>query len=297
VDSKKKTDIWLDTDIGGDIDDALALALILKSPEVNLLGVTTSFNCAEQKARIARRMTELAGRDDIPVFYGQDRPILSRRELIPPCQYDEATLGSIAVKGNGVEETAHAILAHEGKVTMVCIGSLTDLALMLMLYPATADKLEQILIMGGNFYQNMIESNIIEDPLAADYVFRSGLPLIAVGTDVTDRCQMTREDVETLRQSDDPVCRFVCELMNRWEGYLPVIHDPLAVMYLLKPEVLTMQKEEVVVATEGEVRGFTYNVSLRRHLWGGEAEHPNVLAAIDVRPDEAVRFLMERLCG
>ena len=130
----KKTDIWLDTDIGGDIDDALALALIMKSPELNLIGVTTSFNYAEKKARIARRLLDLGGFQSVPVFAGQDQPILKNRPLVEPCQYDEKSLGYIEVRGNGVEEMAHAILSRSEKTTLVTIGSLTNPALMFMLF-------------------------------------------------------------------------------------------------------------------------------------------------------------------
>ena len=294
----EKISIWLDTDIGGDIDDALALALIMKSPELSLLGVTTSFNHAEKKARIARRLLDVGGFASVPVYAGQDHPILKSRPLTEPCQYDEESLGSIAVQKNGVEEMAHAILASEGKTTLVTIGSLTDAALMLMLYPDTKDRLERIVMMGGNYYSNMVECNIAEDALAADYVFRSGVKIDAVGTDVTDRVVLSWDDVARIKESRDPVCVFLTELMERWGNYRPTLHDPLAVMYMIRPDLLTMQWEEVEVDTnEGAAYGFTYNVSMRRHIWGGEAERPNILAARDVDEDEAVRFFMERIVG
>ena len=294
----KRTDIWLDTDIGGDIDDALALALIVKSPEINLLGVTTCFNYAVLKGRIARRLLDIGGFSSVPVYAGQDHPILGNRPLVMPCQYDEKTLGNIPISSHGVEKAAHTILSRDEKTTLVTIGSLTDAALMLMLYPEIKEKLDKILMMGGNFYSNMVESNIREDALAADYVFRSGVPVVAVGTDVTDRCVLSWDDVEQIKSGTDPICVFITELMERWGNFRPTIHDPLAVMYLLKPELFTMQKEEISVNTaEGESYGFTYNVSMRRHIWGGEAEHPNVLAAKDVDSDAAVRFFMDRLIG
>ena len=296
--SMKKISIWLDTDIGGDIDDALALALIMKSPEFDLIGVTTSFNYAEKKARIARRLMDRGGFSSVPVYAGQDQPILKKRPLIEPCQYDEDSLGSIKVKKNGVEEMAHAILSRDEKTTLLTIGSLTDAALMLMLYPDTKDKLDGIVMMGGNFYSNMVECNIAEDALAADYVFRSGVKISAVGTDVTERGVLSWEDVARIKESRDPVCVFLTELMGRWGNYRPTLHDPLAVMYMIRPDLLTMQWEEVAVDThEGAAYGFTYNVSMRRHIWGGEAEHPNVLASRDVDENAAVRFFMERLLG
>ena len=294
----KKIDIWLDTDIGGDIDDALALALIMKSPEINLLGVTTCFNHAEKKARIARRMLDLGGFAVVPVYAGQDQPILKNRELTEPCQYDEASLGSIKVEKNGVERMAHAILEREGRTTLVTIGSLTDAALMLMLYPETKAKLDKILMMGGNFYNNMVECNIAEDALAAKYVFESGVDLVSVGTDVTDKVVLSWDDVDKIKSNGDPVCVFITELMSRWGNYRPTLHDPLAVMHLLIPDVMKMQKEEIEVVTEaGRAYGLTYNVSLRRHIWGGEAERPNTLAALEVDAERAVRFFMERLLG
>lgn len=292
----EKIGVWLDTDIGGDIDDALALALIMRSQEIELIGVTTSFNYAEKKARIARRLLDVGGFSSVPVYAGQDRPILSSRPLCEPCQYDEATLGHITVEKNGVEKMAHALLERDGKTTLVTIGSLTNAALMLMLYPETKDKIERLVMMGGNYYSNAVECNIAEDALAADYVFRVGLPIVAVGTDVTDRVVLSWDEVEEIKTKNDPVCAFLTELMERWGNYRPTLHDPLAVMYLLKPELLVMQKEEIsVVTSEGAAYGMTYNVSLRRHIWGGEAEHPNVLCARDVDEKAAVRFFMDRV--
>ena len=292
----EKAQVWLDTDIGGDIDDALALALILKSPEIELLGITTSFNYAEKKARIAKKMLMLAGRDDIPVYAGEDRPLGSSRELISPCQYDEDELGDIEVEGDGVRKTAEFILARKEKTILLCIGSLTHAALLLMNHPEIREKLEMILMMGGNYKDNTVESNMHEDPLAAKYVFSSGVKLVAVGTEVTDRCKLTKEETDVLRTSPDPVNRYIDRLMDRWGNYLPTLHDPLAVMYLLKPEVIKMRNEEVKVITEvGPFSGFTYNVSLRRHIWGGEAEHPNVYAAYDVDEKEMVKFFMARI--
>ena len=297
-DIMKKTDVWLDTDIGGDIDDALALALIIKSPEINLIGVTTAFNNAGLKARIARRMLDIGKMPSVPVYAGQDQPILKNRPLEVPCQYDEASLGNIGIKKNGVEEMAHAILTRDEKTTLVTIGPLTNVALMLMIYPDTKEKIDRIVMMGGNYYSNMIECNISEDALAADYVFRSGVNIEAVGTDVTDRVVLSWDDVEKIKSSRDPVCVFITELMSRWGNYRPTLHDPLAVMYILMPELCTMQKEEISVNTaEGASYGFTYNISMRRHIWGGEAEHPNVLAAKNVDAKRAVKFFMERLLG
>lgn len=294
----KKTDIWLDTDIGGDIDDALALALIMKSPEINLIGVTTCFNYAEKKARIARRLLDLGGFFDVPVYAGEDQPIGKTRELTVPCQYDEQSLGSIEVEGGGVDKMAEEILARDEKTTLVTIGSLTDAALMLMRYPETKSKIEKILMMGGNYYSNMVECNIAEDAVAAKYVFESGVDLVSVGTDVTDRVVLSWDDVDLIKSSGDAVCVFLTELMERWGNYRPTLHDPLAVMHLLIPDVMKMQKEEIhVVTEEGPAYGFTYNISMRRHIWGGEAEHPNTLAAADVDAERAVRFFMERLLG
>ena len=294
----KKTRIWLDTDIGGDIDDALALALIMKSPELELAGVTTSFNHAEKKARIARRLLDLGGFNTVPVYAGQDRPLLSRRPLTEPCQYDDSSLGEIAVEKNGVERMAHSFLDSGDRMTLVTIGSLTNAALMLMLYPETADRIKRIVMMGGNYYTNAVECNIAEDALAADYVFSSGIKIAAVGTDVTDRVVLSWEETDSIKNAADPVCGFLAELMERWGNYRPTLHDPLAVMYIIKPELLAMQAEEVKVVTEsGPAHGMTVNLSLRRHNWGGEAEHPNVLAAKDVYEKGAVSFFMERLIG
>ena len=212
-------------------DDAIALLLALASPEVELLGVTTvaGNQTLEKTTTNALRVLELAGRGDVPVAAGADRP-LARELFIADYVHGESGLDgpelpeprAEPVDQHAVDFLAERILGSPRPVTLVPIGPLTNVALLLSRYPQAAGNVERVVIMGGAVAEGNVtpaaEFNIYVDPEAAWRVFHSGLPVTMIGLDVTHRALMMPVHVEPLRASSE-VGRFEAELHDFFVRY------------------------------------------------------------------------------
>src|SRR3954449_3320794 len=186
------TKILLDCDPGH--DDAIALMLALASPEVELLGVTTvagNQTLAKTTAN-ALRVLEFAGRDDVPVAAGADRPLVREPAVAADVHGDSGLDGPDLPPARGTTTGAHAVdflaeLIHAAgrPVTLVPTGPLTNVALLLARHPDAADNLERIVLMGGAIAEGNVtpaaEFNVWADPEAAARLFASGLDVTMVG--------------------------------------------------------------------------------------------------------------------
>src|SRR3954447_16832204 len=216
------TKILLDCDPGH--DDAIALMLALASPEVELLGVTTvaGNQTLDKTTANAIRLLEFAGRSDVPVAAGADRPLM-REQYVASYVHGETGLDgpdlpppqSSALDQHAVDFLADKIRETGGDVTLVPTGPLTNVALMLALHPDA--RPDRIVLMGGAIAEGNVtpaaEFNIWADPEAARRVFESGIDVTMVGLDVTHKALMTSDHAERLRGSGD-VGRFVAELYD-----------------------------------------------------------------------------------
>jgi purine nucleosidase len=304
--------IIIDTDPGQ--DDAVAILLALASPEIELLGVTAiagnvPLHLTQRNARI---VCELAGRPDIPVFAGCDRPIV--RALVTA----EHVHGKTGLDGPQLPDPlmplqdTHAVdfiietLRREpaGTVTLVPIGPLTNIALAFRRAPDIVDRVRQIVLMGGAYFEvgnitPAAEFNIYVDPEAADVVFRSGVPLVVVPLDVTHKALATRARVEAFRQLGTEVGRMVAEWTDFFERFdkekygsdgAP-LHDPCTVAWILKPELFTGRRINVEIETQSTLtRGMTVAD------WWGVADRPaNALFLGDIDADGFFELLTGRL--
>ena len=281
----------LDTDIGDDIDDALALALICNSPELELLGVTTVFRDAPRRALLARDVLRRFGAPDVPVRAGVSQPLLRPWSEIP---WGGAQVGrqfEALDPDLCWEESEHAVdflarqCAHSArcgeKLLVAAIGPLTNIALLLARYPETAAQLE-LLIMGGQWSERFAEWNIFCDPEAAAIVFRSGAPLQIVGLDVTLQCLLSDGDIERLRQTNEKT-RFLAELVALW-GHQVTLHDPLTLLSLVE-DCVKFEAKRLQIGLCGDERALTIEV-------GGA---PNCQIAVAVDAPRAVAAFMRRI--
>jgi inosine-uridine nucleoside N-ribohydrolase len=291
--------VILDTDIGDDIDDALALALALQSPELDVRAVVTVLQHRERRADLAWKILELYGRTDIPVGMGAEQPLMTRPRSEAVRQ--TAALGSgesmpDGKRRNGLELMIETCLRAPGKITVLAYGPLTNVALALKAEPRIAAKIERLVLMNGVFFNGpRLEYNTARDPEAAAIVFGSGLPITAVGLDVTLQCQLAPEDLKRLEASTLPAVKFLFELIRIWqEGKperRPVLHDPLAVAVAFRPELVRTQTGRVEIETRGEP-GRTYGMSILRPDPKGPVQ-----VASEVEAPQFVRLFMERLLG
>jgi inosine-uridine nucleoside N-ribohydrolase len=305
------TPILLDCDPGH--DDAIALLLALASPELELLGVTTvaGNQTLEKTTANALRVLELAGRGDVPVAAGADRP-LARELFIAAYVHGESGLDGpelpepqgAPIEQHAVDFLAERILGSPRQVTLVPVGPLTNVALLLSRYPEAAQNVERIVIMGGAIAEGNVtpaaEFNIYVDPEAAWRVFHSGLPVTMIGLDVTHRALMMPTHVERLRASGD-IGRFVAELHDFFVRYHErtygtegaPIHDAVAVAQVLRPGIVETLHRHVDVDCESRLcRGRTVV-----DLWRRTGEEPNADVGVGIDADAFLDLLCERIAS
>ena len=292
--------VLIDTDIGDDIDDALALALALRSPELLVRGVTTVFGDTQRRAQLARYLLHIFGRDDIPVAVGISTPLIPRRPHAHPSGVAQATIlddkvvSSLSLHGCSspelIIEKAHA---YHGQLTLICIGPLTNIALALLIEPDLPTAIRNIVMMGGSSGIALPEWNIRNDVRAAEIVLKSGIPITLIGMNITLRCAMRRQDVEQIRAVNMPQTQLLSSLIDVWRQYRPrghppqpYLHDPLTIVALCNPSVLRFQTLPVRVMTHGLFKGFTVP-----RLTGGT----QVNAAVDIQVREARKWILQRL--
>jgi inosine-uridine nucleoside N-ribohydrolase len=203
MNSTEKIKVLLDTDIGTDIDDALALAYLLKQERCELLGVTTVTGQARLRAELASAICRRAGRDDVPIHAGCEQAILI--EMRQKAAEQAAVLGDWPRRrdfppNTAVEFLRRTIRAHPGEVTLLTIGPLTNVALLFATDPEVPSLLAGLVLMCGRFFASMGgEWNAIGDPHATAVVFGAGTQsrpprLVSFGLDVTLRCQMLPDE-------------------------------------------------------------------------------------------------------
>jgi purine nucleosidase len=285
----------LDTDIGDDVDDALALAIALNSPEIELRGVTTVFRDAPRRAQLAREVLRLAERE-VPVVAGASAPLLQPfsaisggaqlgRQFETLKDVPPETLSTETSSLHAVEFLRSQILeAHQAgqKLTIAPIGPLTNIALLFSMYPDVV-PLCRLVVMGGYWSKASAEWNILCDPEAAHIVFRAGAELSMVGLDVTLRCQLNEAQVADIRAHSEQRVRFLGELIDLW-GHVVTLHDPLTLLTLFD-DCVRFEPKRIEVKLDAEQRAHTVVVE-------GE---PNAQVAVDVDVERAVALFLERL--
>ena len=297
--------ILLDCDPGH--DDAIALLLALASPELELLGVTTvaGNQTLEKTTANAIRVLDFVGRDDVPVAAGADRPLVRERHVaayvhgetgldgpeLPPPQRDPLPV-------HAVEFLARMIREHDGAVTLVPTGPLTNVALLLAMHPDARPR--RIVLMGGAIAEGNVtpaaEFNIWADPEAAARVFASGIDTTMVGLDVTHKALLTPPYQERLEgrtgEMVRALLRFYGEFHRRqygWDG--SPVHDAVAVAHVAQPELVQTVDRGVRIDTGPELsRGRTYVDLWRRAGWDASCH-----VALDIRGETFLDLLVQRL--
>ena len=247
--------ILLDTDIGSDIDDAVALAWLLANPDCELLGITTVSGEATNRACLASVLCRAAGRR-IPIFPGAELPLLVAQKQTHAPQaaaladwpHDETF-----PEGRAVDFLRETIRAHPGEVTLLTIGPLTNIALLFALDPSLPGLLKGLVMMCGVFSNRAAgygprEWNALLDPHATAIVYRHAVGMHrSIGLDVTTR--VTLEAAEVRQKFQGPLLRPVLDFWKYWprhDGNI-IFHDPLAAVAVFHPAVCTYEKGTVDV--------------------------------------------------
>lgn len=304
--------IIIDTDPGQ--DDAVAILLAFASPELHVLGVTAvagnvPLHLTEKNAR---KICELAGMPDAKVFAGASRPLL--RPLVTA----ENVHGRSGLDGpvlpepqmplqerDAVDFIVETVMAEpDGSVTLCPLGPLTNVALALIREPLIGPRLREIVLMGGGYFEQgnvtpSAEFNIHVDPHAADVVFRSGVPIVMMPLDVTQKALTTRARVEAFRALGTRVGTATAELLDFFERYDErkygtdggPLHDPCVIAYLLEPALFAGRRCNVEVEIASELTMGATVVD-----WWGVTDRPkNALVMRDIDADGFFALLTERL--
>ncbi len=287
--------IHLDTDIGDDIDDALALALLLQSSVLDLQGVSTVFGDTRRRAHLAAYLLKLYGRPDIPVAAGVGTPLQPRQR--PSGVPQAALLDEREARLNlpnlsplsGPELLIQNALKYSGQLTLICIGPMTNIAIALRQEPQLAKAIRQIIFMGGTVGVPFAEWNMRSDVKAAQIVLKAGIPTTMIGMNITLRCQLREEDVAVLRDAPWPETQFLSHLIAvwqrhrpRWHPAMPYLHDPLTIIALCRPEFFRFKTMTVRLFPTGHMAS---------HVPGGSP----VRAATSLQAEQARSWGMQRL--
>lgn len=253
--------IIIDTDIGDDIDDAFAVALALRSPEVQVLGITTTFGDTEARAKILDRMLGEAGRSDIPVAVG-----VSTHAPGPMSQrlYGEGGRYAHTSHPPAVDFILDEIRHNPGEITLVCIGPLGNIGALIDRDPQIFRKLRRVVIMGGSVdrgYGNPYDEptppqpewNILNDVPAAQKLFAAGVPLYLMPLDST---QLKLDEVkrEYIFRQSTPLTDALTLLYHQWGQQTPTLFDPMTIAFIVQPDLCPVQPLNIVVDVKGMTR-------------------------------------------
>lgn len=247
--------IIFDTDIGTDIDDAYALALILASPELELVGVTIADGRTDQRAQLALRMLYETGRDDVPVAVGRQT---AGGGSVNQAAWGEGFAATEPVAQSAAEFIVEQVNAAPGEITLVPVGPFTNLAEALALDPQLPKKVAEIILMGGcvgwpegatpEIYP---EYNIKVDIPASQALFSCGAPLTVVPLDATRKVNLEADDQQRIAAVCTPLTEALVALLSLWVKATPCLHDPLAVGVVLDRTLCGLVEMRLEVDDEG----------------------------------------------
>jgi inosine-uridine nucleoside N-ribohydrolase len=266
--------IIIDTDIGDDIDDAFAVALAVRSPEFNILGITTAYGDTEVRARILDRMLAEAGRQDIPVAIGVPTAVMYPTSTLSQRRYGEGGHFARTAHHQAVQFILEQISRYPGQITLVTIATLPNIGALIDQDAATFRKLKRVVMMGGSIgplkpdYGNapsqgpIAEWNILMDVSAAQKLFNSGVPLYVMPLDATFHLKLDDVRRNAISANGAALTDAWTLLYHQWSMNdaggiglgIPVLHDALPLVYLLSPALCVVQSMHIRIDEKGFTR-------------------------------------------
>ena len=301
----KPIKVIIDCDPGH--DDAIALLMAHKLPEIELVAVTTVCGNApiERTTINARRIMELLDATDVPIAAGCSTP-LARKLVLGTADGPSGLDGSPylpepkteLVPMHGVDFLAQTLREADEPIVLVPTGPLTNIGMLVLKHPDVLPKIEKVVLMGGAFYRRSeiitpTEFNIFCDPEAAEIVLASGLDITMVGLDVTMHVLVEQEEFAAIEKIDTPLSRVVFDWLKFYEklhrgqmGIGGALHDPLALAVVIDPDLIETREAHVSIDRTGT---HTFGATVADY-WKLNGEEPNVKVAS--RVDSAKFFEM-----
>jgi purine nucleosidase len=283
--------IIIDTDIGDDVDDAFALALAVKSPELQVLGVTTAFGDTESRAKIADRFLGEAGRAEIPVLAGQ---ATSTKNPMSQRRYGEISHFVKPSHADGVQFLLDQIRKYPGEITLIAIGPLMNIGAAINKDAATFRKLKRVVLMGGSVRRGygdlgytppvapVPEWNILNDVASAQKLFAAGVPLFVMPLDST---QLKLDEVKRsfLFSQGTAITDSLAVLYHLWGQETPTLFDPMTIAFALNPELCPVKPLRIRI----DEKGFTRE----------EPGTPNAQVCLDSNAEDFFKFYLKRVAA
>ncbi len=280
--------VIIDTDIGDDVDDAFALALAVKSPELRVLGITTTFGETDVRARIVDRFLGEVGRSDIPVMVGKPtgKTPMSQR------WYGDGGRFAKSSHGDAADFILQQVGKYPGQITLVGIGPLMNVGEVIDRDAAAFRKLKRVVIMGGSVrkgygdfgynehFPPSPEWNILNDVKSAQKLFESGVPLYVMPLDST---QLKLDEVKRafLFTRGTAVTDQLAILYHLWAQETPTLFDPMTLAFVLKPELCPVTPLHIRVDEKGYTRE--------------EPGTPNAQVCLSSNPEDFFQFYLRRV--
>ena len=283
--------IIIDTDIGDDVDDAFAVALALRSPELQILGISTTFGDTETRAKLLNRLLGEAGREDIPVTAGiptQPNNTFTQR------RYAEGGHLGRQSHPQAVDFILDQIRRNPGQITLLAIGPLVNVGALIDKDAETFHKLKRVVLMGGSIERGYgdlgyakprgpeAEWNIKNDIPSAQKLFASGVPIFMMPLDST---QLKLDEVKRaiLFQAGTPLTDALTLLYHEWGQETPTLFDVMTIAYILNPQLCPVKPLHIRVDDKGFTRA--------------EPGAPNAQVCLDSDPEAFFRFYIPRVTG
>jgi len=285
--------VILDTDIGSDIDDLLALLFVLGSPELELVGISTAYGDTTLRARIADRILRWSNAE-VPIMAGVTEPLSGRPVWYAGYEASQAKSISVSSRFKPVpaaEFFASVVKPNHGKLAILAIAPLTNLASAPLIDGMVDGAFSHVTIMGGDFGRGKpAEHNVISDTVGAARVLATPTPKTLIGKDQTLRVRLRRERIHAATSGRSPLAQFARREVDRWMGrnmtdYV-LVHDPLAAATLTHPDNFDSVSGSVEVVLSGDEVGttiFTPN------------EHGTTNVIVDFDPIELGGLILDRI--
>jgi len=268
--------IIIDTDIGTDVDDVIALILALRSPELKVEAVTTVYGDVDLRSKIVIKLLSLMGKlNEFPVASGVSEPLLKNHDIFwaghegEGILTDEDNKDLKPIRKHAVDLIIEKIMDNPGEITLLLIGPLTNMATAIIKEPLIAKNIKEIVMMGGvaRIFENAlslpyIEHNIKCDPESASVVFRSNIPITMVGLDVTTKVPINRSQLEQIKKINNPLMNSLSNMIEIFWDFIKrkfgcsgdesPMHDPLAIGVSIYPNIIETVRCKVLVETVGQ---------------------------------------------
>lgn len=286
--------VLMDTDIGSNIDDLLALLFTLGNPKLELVGVTTVYGDTMLRARVARSVLESAGCADVPVGYGVESPLSGKRVLWAGHEGDGYDLSEVPEPLTSASSLYEAALAEHGShLVVAAIGPLTNVVTALQ---SARTMPRCVVAMAGQFGSGEPEHNVSSDAVAAAQLMELGVPVVFVGIELCRQVPYDPTDLAAIvnARPDHPLTHVIADRTHAWWNYLGEERsnpcDPLALLALTQPELFDFQQAAISFVPNGEDAGKTlWEPSARAASWF--ATRVNVHRAREVIRDTIARCI------